>query len=160
MPTLTSRILQKMLDVNRYTGLPFVEAGRHNDSRPWLLDLRERLIGVLADIDRAVVEVPGLHTGDEERWSQAEQLAFGEWLSREYPNEPSAGTIALGDAWQEGKRFGIAAASLQVLDDHVEATAVHELVEVGGQLTPSGKVLAEAIAAAMVSASAQDRTLA
>jgi hypothetical protein len=141
---------------------PFVEAGRHNDTRSWLLDLRERLIGVLADIDRAVVEVPGpgLHTGDEERWSQAEQLAFSEWLSREYPNEHSAGTIALGDAWQEGKRFGIAAASLQVLDDHLEATAVHELVDVGGQLTRSGKVLAEAIAAAMVSASVQDRTLA
>lgn len=103
---------------------------------------------------------PGLHTGDEERWSQAEQLAFSEWLSREYPNEHSAGTIALGDAWQEGKRFGIAAASLQVLDDHLEATAVHELVDVGGQLTRSGKVLAEAIAAAMVGASAQDPTLA
>jgi hypothetical protein len=160
MITLASRILRKMLDVNRYAALPFVEVGKHNDTRPWLLDLRERLISVLADIDRAVGELPNLQTGEAEHWSQPEQLAFSEWLSRKYPNEHSAGTIALGDAWQEGKRFGIAAASMQLLDDHLAATAAHELVDVGGQLTRSGKVLAEAIAASMVSASAQDRTLA
>jgi cell division septation protein DedD len=154
MITLASRILQKMLDVNRYAALPFVEAGKHNDTRPWLLDLRERLIGVLADIDRAVVEVPGLHTGDEQRWSQAEQLAFSEWLSREYPNEHSAGAIALGDAWQEGKRYGIASAPLQATENPVEAPAASGLVDGCGQLSRSGKVLADAIAAALASASA------
>jgi hypothetical protein len=160
MITLASRILQKMLDVNRYAALPFVEAGKHNDTRPWLLDLRERLIGVLGDIDRAVVEVPSLHTGDEERWSQAEQLAFSEWLFRKYPNEHSAGAIALGDAWQEGKRFGIASASLQATEDLVETTAANGLVDGGGQLTQSGKVLADAIAVALASASAHDQSLA
>lgn len=158
MISLASRILQKMLDMNRYAALPFVETGRHQDAHTWLMDLRERLIGVLADIDRSVVEVTSLHTSDEEHWSQTEQVAFSEWLLRRYPNEHSGAVIALGEAWKEGQQFGIATRPLHAMANGRPAAAAGGLIDTDGQLTPGGTALASAIAAALASTSAHAQT--
>ncbi|WP_175773004.1 hypothetical protein [Paraburkholderia phenazinium] len=154
MITLASRIMQQMLDVNRYAALPFVETGKHNDARLWLAGLRQRLDSLLADVDRATLDVASLSPSEGEHWTHGEQLAFGEWLVQTYPNEHSSAVIALGDAWKDGKRFGMATASGQPIGDNRTATSIHGLVDATGQLTPSGKALASAIASAVAGAPA------
>jgi hypothetical protein len=59
---------------------------------------------------------------DAETWTEGEQVDFSAWLARNYPNEPSAGVIALGSAWKDGKRAG-----LREPDRAATASANHSL---------------------------------
>jgi hypothetical protein len=104
MLTTICQVLQKTLDLNRYAALPFVTTGAHNGTDQWLQGFRERLVVLLEMVDRAKAELGTPIAGPQADWTDAERTLFGEFLARNYPNEATAGMIALGDAWKDGIR--------------------------------------------------------
>ncbi|MBU6486234.1 MAG: hypothetical protein KGQ57_00225 [Burkholderiales bacterium] len=107
MLTTVCRVLQKTLDLNRYASLPFVMTGQSNGTEQWLQGLRERLLALLAHVDRATAELASPPAETSQEWTNAERALFGEFLAHNYPNEASAGVIALGDAWKDGLQVGV-----------------------------------------------------
>ena len=106
MLTKISRLLQRTLELNRYAALPFVMNGEHDGTDQWMLGLRERLLDLVNEVDRARAELNSVDSEAQSNWTDGERALFGEFLARNYPNEASAGVIALGDAWKDGLRIG------------------------------------------------------
>jgi hypothetical protein len=112
MPVTTLRTLRESLDIARYAATPAIVEGRVSADPAWLNKLRALVLGLLASIDLDLEASPAT-VSDDDRWSDDEQRLFGQWLRRTHPNLPSDAVIALGDAWKDGLRTGIARASAQ-----------------------------------------------
>lgn len=85
-----------------------------------LSKLNVRLTAVLELVDH-------IPAGTLSGWTDAHRLFFGEWLRQHYPNEASAGTIALGEAWMDGLRVG---ASLGLVNN--DAAVIHPAIKLTG----------------------------
>lgn len=114
MPVTTLRTLGESLDIARYAATPDIAEGRMSADPAWLNGLRVLVLGLLASIDLDLEESPAVMSEDD-RWSDDEQRQFGQWLRRTHPSLPSDAVIALGDAWKDGLRTGIARAAAQPL---------------------------------------------
>ncbi|MFC0403163.1 hypothetical protein [Paraburkholderia rhizosphaerae] len=81
-------------------------------------------------------------------WNDVERALFGQWLSSNFPNEASAGTIALGDAWKEGVRVG--SADLEAYKEGYrcacrDLAAIRQALGVGDEYAGWSKALLDAI---------------
>lgn len=118
MPVTTLRTLRESLDIARYAATPVTVDGRVSADPVWLNGLRALVLGLLASIDLDLEARPAA-VSDDDRWSDDEQRLFGQWLRRTHPNLPSDAVLALGDAWKDGLRTGIAQVSAQPLSAEV-----------------------------------------
>lgn len=109
MKSVLLDLLNESAQALRYAAQPFVAGDAAPPTDEWLARLQGR-IGPLPDrlntLTQLASRLPACALDD---WSDAHRIFFGEWLTAHFPNEGSAGVIALGDAWQEGLRAGLCA---------------------------------------------------
>jgi hypothetical protein len=103
MVSFFARILQRTLVVGSYASHPLATVERGKDFGVWLQGLRERVVLLQAEIDRAAAAMASAQTLTPE-WSKFDQVMFEQWLADHYPNESSTIHAALGDAWMTGRR--------------------------------------------------------
>lgn len=102
-------LLDESAQALRHAAEPIIGNDAAQPTDEWLAGLRSR-VGPLLDRLNALTELASLLPANAlDDWSDEHRLFFGEWLTAHFPNEASAGTIALGDAWQEGLRVGLCA---------------------------------------------------
>lgn len=118
MSVTTLRTLRESLDIARYAATGDIVEGCMPADSAWLNGLRALVLGLLASIDLDLASSPAA-AADDDRWSDHEQRLFGQWMRRTHPNLPSGAVIALGDAWKDGLRTGIAQVSAQPLSAKV-----------------------------------------
>jgi len=107
LPILRLALLDA-LKLASYAGTPVIQRETPPDDA-WITDPRRRADNLYRPLKEALDQLAAVEAnGEPGEWSPVEQAFFGQWLNRTYPNEASAGTIALGDAWKEGNRVGTA----------------------------------------------------
>ncbi|TDN59064.1 hypothetical protein [Paraburkholderia sp. BL10I2N1] len=101
-------VLQDALKLTSYAGTPVIQRQTPPDDA-WIADLRRRADNLYRPLKEALDHLAAVDTNAEPTgWTPIEQALFSQWMNRTYPNEASAGTIALGEAWKEGNRIGAA----------------------------------------------------
>ncbi|SIO72846.1 hypothetical protein SAMN05444172_9333 [Burkholderia sp. GAS332] len=105
-----------LIDIARDLADLAMSAGPHSDSdlsstsQDALTSIRERAKSLRARVSALLDLVDGPHREAITGWTDSHRQLFGEWCRKNYPNEASAGTIALGDAWMDGLLVGASVA--------------------------------------------------
>ncbi|WP_176060303.1 hypothetical protein [Paraburkholderia sp. BCC1876] len=141
MKILLIDIVRDLADIATYTP-PYSGDGsllNPSDELATVLGLAGRLHTRVTALLDLVNSAPGeALTG----WTDAHRQFFREWLRKTFPNEASAATLALGDAWIDGLRVG---ASVGLITCHSAAAAADRHEEPGGPLPVEFAGVAEVI---------------
>lgn len=111
-PLMRSALLNLLDESNqalRHAAEPIIGNDTAQPTDEWLAGLHSRVAPLLATLNALTELASRLPDNALDDWSDAHRLIFGRWLAAHFPNEGSAGTIALGDAWQEGLQVGLCA---------------------------------------------------
>ncbi|MFL9886792.1 hypothetical protein PQR66_27385 [Paraburkholderia agricolaris] len=97
-----------LIDISRDLADIAMSAGPHSDSdvsstsQDALTSIRERAKSLRARVSALLDLIDGPHREAITGWTDSHRQLFGEWCRKTYPNEASAGTIALGEACMDG----------------------------------------------------------
>lgn len=147
MKTLLIDIARDLADI-AMCGDPQPHHELSSVSQDALTSIRGRTANLQARVSALLELVNGASPGVLADWTDAHRQLFGQWCRANYPNEASAGMIALGEAWMDGLRVGASVALVATEPLTGDATSGTTAVELAG------------VAAARASGSGEWRTCA
>ncbi|MFM0046069.1 hypothetical protein [Paraburkholderia sediminicola] len=101
MKILLIDIARDLADIASHDG-PHSDSNLSSISQDALTSIRERASSLQARVNALLGLVDGACREALTGWTDSHRQLFGEWCRKIYPNEASAGTIALGETWMDG----------------------------------------------------------
>ncbi|MFL9995265.1 hypothetical protein PQR34_32290 [Paraburkholderia sediminicola] len=136
MKILLIDIARDLADI-AMSAVPHSDSDVSSTSQEALTSIRERAKSLRARVSALLDLIDGPHREAITGWTDSHRQLFGEWCRKSYPNEASAGMIALGEAWMDGLLVGASVAlveSAPATDDATSGTTPIELAGVAAAI--------------------------